>query len=113
MRRHPAIIHEGRILRQVATPDEDALWQMLRARRLDGLKFRRKAHVGPWIVDFLCPEVRLVVEIAPGPQDGDAHRVRDLARRGLRRLTLPEALVLSHPDRAADAIRSAAQEGRA
>ncbi|MEM9797345.1 MAG: DUF559 domain-containing protein [Pseudomonadota bacterium] len=56
----------ARTLRRWMTAPEAALWQALRNRRLGGLKFRRKAPVGPHVVDFHCPAARLVVEIT-GP----------------------------------------------
>jgi very-short-patch-repair endonuclease len=58
----------ARELRQQATPAEKTLWEELRNRRLGGLKFRRQHPLGPFIVDFYCPEHRLVIEI-----DGDIH----------------------------------------
>ncbi len=50
------------------TPAENRLWLQLRARQLRDLKFRRQHGIGPYIVDFYCPERRLVIEI-----DGDVH----------------------------------------
>jgi very-short-patch-repair endonuclease len=42
------------------------LWELLRDRRLDGMKFRRQVPIGPFVVDFACLEHRLIVE-ADGP----------------------------------------------
>jgi very-short-patch-repair endonuclease len=50
------------------TEPEKRLWRLLRDRRLQGLKFRRQVPVGPFIVDFLCVEKKLVVEV-----DGSQH----------------------------------------
>ena len=50
---------------------ERSLWQVLRNRKLLGLKFRRQFSVGPYIVDFACIEKQLVIEI-----DGDSHTGR-------------------------------------
>jgi very-short-patch-repair endonuclease len=44
---------------------------LLRSRRLINLKFRRQAPIGPWIVDFVSFEGRLVVE-ADGSQHADS-----------------------------------------
>ncbi|HCG30518.1 MAG TPA: hypothetical protein DEU95_12540, partial [Chloroflexi bacterium] len=44
-------------------------WESLRARRLAGLKFRRQHPLGPYIVDFCCPEIRLIIEV-----DGEVHK---------------------------------------
>ena len=50
------------------TPAEQLLWNKLRSKQCDSLKFRRQHAIGPFIVDFYCPEQLLVVEI-----DGDVH----------------------------------------
>jgi 5-methyltetrahydrofolate--homocysteine methyltransferase len=44
------------------------LWNELRGRRLDGMKFRRQHPLGPYVVDFCCVERRLIVEV-----DGEVH----------------------------------------
>src|SRR5712692_3799735 len=53
----------ARYLRRTMSGVEWDLWSCLRARQLDGFTFRRKALVGPYIVDFACLSARLVVEI--------------------------------------------------
>jgi len=57
-----------RRLRSDMTGPETRLWSRLRARQLQGLKFRRQHGIGPYIVDFYCPEQSLVIEV-----DGDSH----------------------------------------
>ena len=57
-----------RRLRSNMTGPETQLWSRLRARQLQGLKFRRQHGIGPYIVDFYCPEQSLVIEV-----DGDSH----------------------------------------
>ncbi len=61
----------ARELRKEQTPAEEALWQLLRNRRLLRLKFRRQVPIGPYIADFYCPRYRLVVEL-----DGPIHEER-------------------------------------
>lgn len=56
----------ARDLRHQQTDCEDLLWSRLRAHRLFGLKFRRQQPVGPYVVDFFCPEYRLIVELDGG-----------------------------------------------
>ncbi|WP_246683381.1 DUF559 domain-containing protein [Mesorhizobium sp. B2-1-3A] len=58
----------ARSLRRDMTEAEDRLWQELRGRRLDGMKFRRQMPVGKYIADFVCVEAGLIVEI-----DGSQH----------------------------------------
>jgi very-short-patch-repair endonuclease len=61
----------ARKLRAEATPAEQALWEVLRDRKLGGLKFRRQSPIGIFIADFHCRELNLVVEL-----DGEAHSDR-------------------------------------
>lgn len=58
----------AKLLRKRMTPGEVKLWSKLRAARFHGLKFRRQVPIGPFIVDFLCIEKKLILEV-----DGDAH----------------------------------------
>ena len=55
-------------LRSASTDAERILWSHIRAKRLDGLKFRRQHPIGEYIVDFVCLERKIVVEL-----DGSQH----------------------------------------
>lgn len=55
-------------LRGRHTLGECVLWRKLRAKRFHGLKIRRQVPIGPYIVDFLCAERKLVIEV-----DGVSH----------------------------------------
>ena len=73
----------ARVLRGRETPAERTLWDALRSRRLAGLKFRRQHPIGPFVVDFCCPDRRLIVEL-----DGQVHETqqdRDAERESLLR----------------------------
>lgn len=59
---------KARSLRLHATKGESLLWYELREFAAEGLKFRRQSPIGPYIVDFVCPSIKLIVEI-----DGDRH----------------------------------------
>lgn len=78
------------------TETEHALWRHLSGKKL-GVAFRRQVPIDRFIVDFLAPSVRLVVEIDGGyhSQRGaaDARRDRVLGRLGYRVLRLDAALV--------------------
>jgi very-short-patch-repair endonuclease len=55
-------------LRSSLTAAEALLWRLLQRRQLEGKKFRRQSSIGRYIVDFYCPECRLVIEL-----DGEQH----------------------------------------
>ncbi len=56
----------ARQLRARQTEAERLLWYLLRDRRLSGAKFRRQVPIGNYIVDFVCQEAKLVVELDGG-----------------------------------------------
>nr|WP_245450325.1 DUF559 domain-containing protein [Neorhizobium sp. SOG26] len=62
-KRRPGKTSQARRLRRNETEEEYRLWSELRNRLLDGYKFSRQVPLGPYVVDFLCREERLVVEI--------------------------------------------------
>ena len=66
----PRLITNGRQLRQNMTPAEWRLWQYLRGKRLGGYRFRRQQPLGQYILDFVCVEAKLVIEIDGGQHTG-------------------------------------------
>ncbi len=62
----------ARALRVNSTDAERRLWRHLRQKQIAGFRFRRQQPIGPYIVDFFCPEARLVLEV-----DGGQHGVRE------------------------------------
>ncbi len=58
----------ARKLRKNLTPAETRLWEALRNKQLEGLRFRCQHPVGNFILDFYCPSCKLVVEV-----DGQIH----------------------------------------
>jgi very-short-patch-repair endonuclease len=56
----------ARQLRRSPTDAERLLWQKLRLWQVDGFKFRRQQPVGQYIVDYVCLEKRLVIEVDGG-----------------------------------------------
>lgn len=70
-------------LRGQMTDAEQRLWYRLRAHRFHGLKFKRQAPIGPYVVDFVCFEHRLVIELDGGQHaDNAADGRRDDWLRG-------------------------------
>ncbi len=85
---HSELTGRARALRAERTKGEALLWFRLRGRKLSGWKFRRQVPRGPYIVDFLCVEAGVVVEL-DGAQHGeqagyDAARTAYLEAEGLR-----------------------------
>ena len=81
--------HEvARRLRKNMTDAERVLWRELRAARLGGYRFRRQTPLGKYVVDFVCLEARLVVEVDGGQhverQEEDARRTAWLESQGFR-----------------------------
>jgi very-short-patch-repair endonuclease len=70
----------ARRLRKEPTDAERKIWRALRRNQIDGLSFRRQHPIGPYTLDFYCPEVRLGIEI-----DGGQHALPDEAQKDLRR----------------------------
>ena len=77
----------ARKLRNASTDAESKLWNRLRGRALGGHKFVRQSPIGPFVVDFVCRERRLVVEVDGGQHATsarDATRDKWLADRNYR-----------------------------
>jgi very-short-patch-repair endonuclease len=98
------------------TGAETHLWKMLRGRQFEGLKFRRQAPVAGSIADFLCPELKLIIEL-----DGGIHRLREiedaerdlkLAEAGFTVLRFENQTFLRNPNVLLDAIRQRAARVR-
>ena len=62
----------ARILRKKQTSQEQKLWSLLRNRQFFGLKFKRQYPIGEYIVDFICVEKSLIIEL-----DGGQHNIDD------------------------------------
>jgi very-short-patch-repair endonuclease len=94
---------------------EVLLWLGLKARRLEGLHFRKQHPIGPYVLDFYCDTLKLAVEVDGGGHDlGDRPRrdtVRDewMFRQGIRTLRLPAVEVLASVDGALATILSEAR----
>ena len=81
------LIPRARVLRENQTDVERLLWGKLHNRQLGGWKWKRQAPRGPFIVDFLCIEANLVVELDGGQHadnvDYDRRRTAYLENLGL------------------------------
>jgi very-short-patch-repair endonuclease len=88
-----------RKLRSNMTSAEPTLWRALKERGAGGLKFRRQQGIGPFILDFYCPERRLCVELDGSSHnyryDYDEQRTAFLRKQGIRVLRFSNEQVFS------------------
>ena len=103
----PAKRRFAKTLRREMTEAEERLWQELRSRRLDGIKFRRQVPIGRFIADFLCADALLIIEI-DGSQHADSvhdrERDAELKQRGFRVLRFWNDDVLREMNSVCDTI---------
>jgi len=89
-------------LRRNQTDAERVLWMRLRARQVNGLKFRRQHPIGCYITDFCCPEKHLVIEVDGGQHTSrtfaDKRRTEFLAQQGYWVLRYWNHDVLTDPE---------------
>ena len=95
-------VDRARNLRQKQTDAEQTLWRHLRARHLQGWKFRRQHQVGSYIVDFVCTDAWLIVELDGGQHADqvtyDERRTLELQAMGYRVLRFWNNDVLANPE---------------
>lgn len=89
MKLDPQLLEFAKTMRSNATDAEHLMWQLLRAKRFMNLKFRRQHVIAPYIVDFYCHELGLVIEL-----DGSQHGTDDGKEYDTERTKFLEALGL-------------------
>lgn len=73
-------IRHARTLRKNPTEVEKKLWSKLRSRQLQGLKFRRQQTIGPYVVDFINLEEKVIIELDGGQHNEEKNINKDLVR---------------------------------
>ena len=73
-------LNAARALRRNETFAEKRLWEQLRNRTLEGYKFARQVPVGPFVADFVCRDLKLIVEIDGATHSTDQELERDTRR---------------------------------
>ena len=109
----PVALARAKRMRSEPTDAERALWQLLRAKRFVGYKFKRQVPIDRYIVDFVCFADRLIIE-ADGSQhaesDYDAERDAYLAGQGFRVLRFWNNDILTNTEGVGEAIWAALQD---
>ena len=106
------IIAKARVLRKSMTQSEAILWEQLRRKALEGLRFRRQHPVGRFILDFYCHPIRLAIEIDgavhdnPEQSEYDEDRTAELEHLGITVLRFRNDEILKNIDYVIDTIQS-------
>ena len=99
----------AKAMRRAPTDAERKLWSLVRAGRIDGLKFKRQVPLDGYVLDFVCFEKRLILEADGGQHVGSARdETRDdhFSRSGFVTLRLSNIDILTNPDGVVIAIRA-------
>jgi very-short-patch-repair endonuclease len=103
----------ARELRRNMTEAERRLWSAVRYGRIQGFKFRRQQPIGHYIVDFFCPQAKLIIEIDGSHHEDeeqawyDYHRTKFLESKSYLVLRFRNGFVLKHPFETIDIISQA------
>ena len=76
----PTLKKRRRELRRNQTEAEKMVWAHLRNKQFYGMKFFRQYSIGPYILDFYCPTVKLAIELDGGQHNQPENKGYDLAR---------------------------------
>ena len=103
--------HFARHMRNNQTEAEQALWNRLRMKRLNGHRFLRQKVIGNAIVDFVCSKANLIIELDGGQHDqqrtADQTRTRHLNQHGYRVLRFWNNEVINDLESVLHTIRQA------
>ena len=87
-RNRPGTVKRAKALRLTMTDAELKLWSHLRRRQVGGTRFRKQVPIGPYVADFACLDLKLVIEVDGGQHDvnkpKDDIRTAWLEARGYR-----------------------------
>ncbi|TAE34726.1 MAG: isoleucine--tRNA ligase [Alphaproteobacteria bacterium] len=102
--RNPVALEHAKVLRKNPTDAEKTLWNLLKNKQLDHIKFRRQHPIGTYIVDFACLSHQLIIELDGGQHDEitqqtyDAERTVFLEKAGFVVLRFWNNDVLDNPE---------------
>ncbi|NOT10803.1 MAG: endonuclease domain-containing protein [Methylococcaceae bacterium] len=103
------ILNKARSLRKNQTDVEQLLWKQLRNRNVFNYKFRRQYPIEPYIVDFICFDLKLIIELDGGQHanqaDYDQQRSLFLENRGFKVIRFWNNEVTENSDGVLEVIR--------
>ena len=70
----------AKILRKNSTIQEKRLWNLIKNHKFHGLKFKRQQPIGNYIVDFICKEAKIIIEIDGGHHNETENTESDIIR---------------------------------
>jgi very-short-patch-repair endonuclease len=107
-------VDTARDLRRDPSRAERLCWELIRATRLNGVKFRRQYSIGPYFADFACVSRKLVIEIDGEHHaqqvEADARRTEFMEREGWRVVRFWASEVVENPEGIWSAIEIALNE---
>ena len=114
--RSQSLTRTARSLRRQQTDAEGRLWWHLRARQLNGVKFRRQQPVGPYVADFCALDPKLLIEVDGGQHmeraEQDAQRSSYLRRCGYTVLRFWNDDVLQRTEAVLEKIEQEIEQAR-
>jgi very-short-patch-repair endonuclease len=102
-------------LRNSSPKAEQLLWSKLRGKQVLGYKFRRQYGIGPYVIDFYCPELKLAIEVdgdshyTDGAPEYDTERQHFIESLNIRFLRFTNNNIFEHMDAVLDAIAETLQ----
>ena len=118
---HPNNLKEQTILRKElrneGTAAEATLWLSLKGRQVEGMRWRRQFGVGPYILDFYCPQLHLCIELDGAPhytiQGGENDLQREewlLQEHGIRTIRFENKDIFINHEGVIESIREVTRE---
>lgn len=114
---NPSLQSKRKDLRNNSTSAESTLWNMLKNKQVMGMKFRRQHSVGPYILDFYCPQIRLCIELdghnhftSTGDTQDDVRSEYLLKRHSIQVLRFENCEIFNHTEGVVEIIRNTIQE---
>ena len=114
---NPHNLKNAKEMRSNMTPAETKMWRILRGKRFKDLKFKRQVLIGNYIVDFLCEDKKIIIEIDGGQHNeelniqSDKNRTHYLENNGYKVLRFWNDEVMKNIDGVMEVIFREVKEG--